>query len=146
LAGAGQCAGFLLTKVFATLQGPKNPAHIASDLSMRTFREIYCEQHGLAPAKFERVLVGRCLYLQARAVYWVLLILPGDYLQPDFDFARGVGDLRSRRGYHTEAAEYRAHPKNRGFFRSVLRLRVSTLRLQAIFERAVTATNSTPPV
>ena len=111
---------------------------------MKTFRELYCERHGIAPEKFERVLVWRTLHWQARLFYW-LHWLNRDYHAMDFEFIRGVGELRSRRGYRNEAAEFHYHPKNRGMLRTIFRLRVSSHRLQAIFEREIIQDATTPP-
>jgi hypothetical protein len=101
---------------------------------MKTFRENYCERHGLQPQAFERVLVWRSLHWQARPFFWLRWIFP-DYYAPDFEFVRAVGGLRSRQGYREEAAEFHYHPGNRGFLRTVLGIRVSSHRLQTIFER-----------
>lgn len=111
---------------------------------MRTFREVYCERHGVAPGEFERVLVWRCLHWQARPFYW-LRRLNRQYFSADFELARSVGELRSRRGFHAEVAEFHYQPKNRGFLRSILRLRVSTQRLQSVFEREIRTDITSPP-
>ncbi|HVT73942.1 MAG TPA: hypothetical protein VHD61_12470 [Lacunisphaera sp.] len=111
---------------------------------MKTFRELYCERHGIAPDRFEHALVWRCLHWQARPFFW-LQRLNREYYSPDFEFVRGVGELRSRRGFRTEAAEFHYHPRNRGLLRSVLRLRVSTQRLQSIFEREIRESVTQPP-
>ena len=112
---------------------------------MKTFRELYCERHGIAYGDFERVLLWRCLHWQARPFYW-LLRLNHDYHVADVEFIRGVGELRNRRDFRNEAAEFHYHPGNRGFLRTTLRLRVSSHRLQAIFEREITPTTTTPPM
>ena len=101
---------------------------------MKTFRELYCERRGIAADRFERDLVGRSLHWQARPVYW-LLGLNKAYTSPDYEFVRGVGDLRNWKEYRNEAIEYHYHPHNRGFLRTVLRLRVSASRLQSVLER-----------
>ncbi len=112
---------------------------------VKTFRELYCEHHGIAYEKFERVLLWRCLHWQARPIYW-LLGLNRDYYSADFDFIRGVGDLRRRSDFRNEAAEFHYHPGNRGFLRTMLRMRLSSHRLQAAFEREISSTNTTPPM
>jgi len=101
---------------------------------MKTFRELYCERRGIPADKFERDLVRRSLHWQARPVYW-LLGLNREYTSPDYEFIRGVGDLRRWKEYRDEAVEYHYHPHNRGVLRSVLRLRVSAQRLQEVLER-----------
>jgi len=111
---------------------------------VKTFREIYCERHGIPLQQFERSLLWRALHRQACPFYW-LLWLNRDYSSPDFEFIRGVGELRSRRGFRNEAAEFHYHPKNRGMLRTLLRLRVSSHRLQAIFEHEIQQDVTAPP-
>lgn len=112
---------------------------------LKTFRELYCEQHSIPPARFERELVGRSLHRHALFFYW-FLGLNRDYTSPDYDFVRGVGELRNRREFRNEAAEYHYHPQNRGLFRNLLKLRVSSHRLQRIFEREIEEHGSRPPM
>ena len=103
---------------------------------MKTFRELYCAHRGIRDDEYERDLVRRCLHLQARPFYW-LLGLNREYTSADFAFVRSVGDLHSRRQFRDEAAEYFYHPGNAGFLRKVLRIRLSSRRLQDIFEELV---------
>ncbi len=114
-------------------------------LSVKTFRELYCEQHGLPLDRFERELVTRSLHRHALPIYW-LLSLNRDYTSPDFEFVRGVGELKNRREFRNEAAEFHYHPHNRGLLRSVFKLRVSSHRLQRIFEREIEEHGSRPPM
>jgi hypothetical protein len=112
---------------------------------MKTFRELYCTQHSLPLDRFERELVSRSLHRHAWPIYW-LLGLNRDYTSPDYDFVRGVGELRNRREFRNEAAEYHYHPHNRGVLRSSLKLRVSSQRLQRIFENEIEEHGSRPPM
>jgi hypothetical protein len=111
---------------------------------MKTFRELYCERYGVAFDKFERHLVWRALHWQARPFFW-LRGLNADYYSADFEFVRGVGELRSRREFRNEAAEFHYHPANRGFFRTILRMRVSSHRLQTLFEREINSATTAAP-
>ncbi len=112
---------------------------------MKTFRELYCERRQIGYDRYERDLVMRCLHWQARPFYW-LLGLNREYTSPDLEFVRSVGELSNRRQFRDEAAEYFYHPGNNGFFRKVLRLRVSSRRLQDIFEDLVAAGQSPKPM
>ena len=103
---------------------------------MKTIRELYCEHRRISAERFEREVVSRSLHLQARPFYW-LLGLNREYTSPDYDFVRSVGDLRHWREFRNEAVEYHYHPHNRGFLRTVLRLRVSAQRLQRVLEAEV---------
>jgi hypothetical protein len=112
---------------------------------LKTFRELYCAQRGIPSEQFERELVGRSLHRRALPVYWLLSLNRG-YTAPDYEFVRGVGALRNRREFRNEAAEFHYHPHNRGLLRSVLKLRVSSHRLQAIFEKEIEEHGSRPPM
>jgi hypothetical protein len=111
---------------------------------MKNFRELYCERYGLAPERYEKHILWRSLHWRGRLFFW----LPGlqrTFYKPDFEYVRGVGELRSRRGFHDESTEFHYHPGNRGFFRRVFLMRVSSRRLQAHFEREISHTVTTPP-
>jgi len=114
--------------------------------ALKTFRQLYCERRGIAPERFERVLLRRCLYLHALVLYWPLLLLGPGYFAADLDFVRGAGELKYRRELRNEIAEFRYHPAGRGFMHRVLRLRVSADRLRRIFDQHVTAVDSRNPV
>jgi len=103
---------------------------------MKTFRELYCEHRRIGSDRYERDLVTRCLHLQARPLYW-LLGRNREYTSPDYEFVRSVGELRSRRQFRDEAMDYFSHPSNAGFLRRVLRMRLSSRRLQNIFDGVI---------
>ena len=111
---------------------------------LKTFRELYCERHGIAPESFERTLVWRCLHWQARPFYW-LLRFNRNFFSADFEFVRGVGELRSRQQFHDEIAEFHYHPNNRRVLRRSFRIRISGHRLQMIFEDEIKPVTTTPP-
>jgi hypothetical protein len=111
--------------------------------AMKTFRELYCEHRRIGYDLYEEDLVRRCLHRHARPLYW-LLGLNREYTSPDFQFVRSVGELHSRRQFRDEAAEYFYHPGNGGFFRKVLRLRLSSRRLQAIFDELIASSGPKP--
>ncbi|MSU46508.1 MAG: hypothetical protein EXS42_05160 [Lacunisphaera sp.] len=111
---------------------------------MKNFREVHCERHGIADAQYERTLVWRCLHWQAKPFFW-LRSLNQDYYSADFEFIRVVGELRSRREFRNEAAEFHYHPNNRGFLRTMLRMRVSSHKVERVFEYEITAATSGTP-
>jgi len=112
--------------------------------TVKTFRELYCEHRRISPDQYERDLVMHCLHWQARPVYW-LLGLNRAYTSPDLEFVRCVGELHNRSQFRDEAAGFIYHPGNGGFFRKTLRLRVSTRRMQEIFDERVSAGRSPKP-
>jgi hypothetical protein len=122
----------------------KSEAHNDTGL-VKTFRELYCTQHNIPQERFDGELVRRSLHLHAWPFYW-LFGLNRNYTSPDYEFVRGVGELRNRREFRNEAAEFHYHPHNRGVLRSLLRIRVSSKRLQKIFESEIEEHGSRPPM
>jgi hypothetical protein len=111
---------------------------------MRNFRELYCARYGLAPGQYETHILWRSLHWRGRLFFWV----PGlrrTFYKPDYEYVRGVGELSSRRGFHNESTEFHYHPGNRVFLRRVCLMRVSSRRLQALFEREISHTVTIPP-
>ena len=62
--------------------------------------------------------------------------------RPTWNLCAASGELHNRRQFRDEAAGFIYHPGNGTFFRKVLRLRVSTRRMQEIFDELVTAGRS----
>jgi hypothetical protein len=109
-----------------------------------TLRERYCRRWDLRPDEFEEHLFRRGLYLHARVARPVLDLLEG-YFGPDREFIRAVGNLRSRRLFHGEAAEYHALSDRRRVLRRWLRLRVSAERTRLLMEACWSGADSRPP-
>ena len=114
-------------------------------LMQPTFRERYCAKTGIRPEDFESHVLARALYAHAKP-FRALLDWSANYFAADRDFVRCVGDIRSRRQFHAEAGEFRSHPRNKGFFRRALRLRVSAEKLRVLMESAWGSSESVPPV
>jgi len=111
----------------------------------QSFRERYCAFHHIPIEQFEDHLLLRALHGHARIFRGFLGFFPG-YFIPDRDFLRSVGDLRSRRFFHAEAAEFHTSEENRGLMRRVLRLRVSSDRTRELMEECWGRSESRPPV
>ena len=99
-----------------------------------TFRERFCQRHGLPLHDFESRVFSETLYLPARPVVSLLRWIQPDFFSSDLEFIRSVGDIRSRRYFHAEAGEFHTHPSNRGILRRWLRLRVSAERVRRLME------------
>jgi len=113
---------------------------------LKTFRELYCEQHGLPSERFEEVLTARAWYPHAQGWRWLMSLVNREYYSTDREFVRAVGDLRSRRHFMNEASDFHLHRDNRAFPRRVLKARVSAERLRRIFDAVMAARDSQPPV
>ena len=109
-----------------------------------TFRERYCRQWELRPDEFEEHAFRRGLYPHARVLRPLLGMIDG-YFGPDREFIQTVANLRSRRLFHAEAAEYHALSDRRRVLRRWLRLRVSAERTRVLMEACWSGPDSRPP-
>lgn len=103
--------------------------------AQKTFAELFCAQHGVPRADFERVLVERSLHPQARALRRLLQLMPGDYFGPDLALARNVGQLTRAADFAWEVSDFHAHPANRRTLRRQLKVRLSISRLRRMVNR-----------
>lgn len=94
----------------------------------RTMAERFCAANQIAPEDFEQAVLLRALYPWACRFYF-LLSLNRRYFAADREFVNAVGRIRRMKEFGAEALDFAYNPLNRGFFRRVLRLRVSTQRL-----------------
>jgi hypothetical protein len=107
-------------------------------MNEKTFAELYCEQNQIDPSCYEREVLARALYPQAKLIRWILLA-QSNLMAADWDFVRGVGGLRRFRDFDFEAQEYAHHPANRGFWRMSINLRVSSRALRRMVRETLHA-------
>ncbi len=105
-------------------------------MTEKTFAELYCEQNGLKPEKYEAVVLRRSLYPHARLIAPLIRWIWADHFVADIDFVRNVARLRRFREFAFESEEFAHHPANRGFLRLTVNLRISS----RTFRRLVRAT------
>lgn len=105
----------------------------------RTFAELYCEMHGLSIDDYARVILRRGLYLHARPLAPLLNLFSSEYFAADRDFVEDVGRLRHYHEFIGCGLDFSHHPENRGFMRSVLRLRVSTEKMRVLVKSVLRA-------
>ena len=96
----------------------------------KTFAEIFCSQYGLPPTRFVPALLRRTLYPQAAAFASVARLLCPEGLALDQELVRQVGLIKRREQLAELLGDFRLDSRNRGFWRSRLRLRISTRRMQ----------------
>jgi hypothetical protein len=112
-------------------------------LILVTFRERFCQKYKIPDDKYERVAMRHALYPHARLVWW-LVTLDSQFDTADIEFIRCIGRTARLREYENEALDYRQHPRNDGFLRKRLKLRVSVARFRRVV-RAVLREESTSP-
>jgi len=100
----------------------------------KTFRDIYCSRHSLDPKNYQHAVLRRCLYLHAQPLWWLLGWSHPGFFQPDLELIESIAQLRSRKDFASEAADFQNHPGNRNLLKRVLRLRVSVRRLRELVD------------
>ncbi|HTZ21581.1 MAG TPA: hypothetical protein VMC06_11935 [Opitutaceae bacterium] len=87
---------------------------------------------GLHPNQYENTVLRLCLYRKALVLRPLLQCYNRNYFAPDRDFIRRVGKIRRREELTRELDEFYYHPKNRGWLRRRLNLRISCRKLVAL--------------
>ncbi len=111
----------------------------------KTFAQLYCEQHNLPLADFERDVVGRTLHPQARVLHRLLHMMPGDYFCADLELARNVGQLTRPEDFAWEVSDFHAHPSNRQMLRRRLKVRLSIALLRRLVVTTFKTASATTP-
>jgi len=96
--------------------------------------ELFCARHGVAPASCQNEIFRRTLYPRARLLAPLLTFLNPKHFDSDFEFIQGVAQLRSREKLADEIDYFCGHPRNQGFWREVLSLRISIRRMEKLVE------------
>lgn len=96
---------------------------------MATFAELYCQKHGVSPNRYVASMFWRCLHRRTWLCVPILKLFSPDYFSADYDLIRDVGRLTRADGLTEDLADFHTHPRNSGFARHRLRLRVSVRRV-----------------
>ena len=96
---------------------------------MRTFAELFCEQHHVAPSNFVRAIFWRCLHRRALPFAPFVVLLHSRYFIVDYDLVSNVGALTCMSYLDEEIDDFHADTRNRGFVRRRLKIRISGRRL-----------------
>jgi hypothetical protein len=99
---------------------------------LNTFRELYCDARRCRREEFVAHVFWRCLERPAVPLaLFVGLLRPG-YFAADRELILAAGRARTLREINEELADFARDPRNRGFGRGLLRLRVSADRLRRL--------------
>lgn len=99
---------------------------------MATFAELFCAHYQIPLERFAGALLRRGLHRRAWILLPLLPLLKSQYLVPDYEFIRDIGQLRSLRELPDAIADFRSHPANLRFARRRLYLRMSTRRVSRL--------------
>ncbi|MBI5478009.1 MAG: hypothetical protein HY906_04090 [Deltaproteobacteria bacterium] len=95
-----------------------------------TFREACCERFGVGPEAFEDAVLRHCLYPHARPVARLLRRRARrGYFDPDLDLIRAVAECTGLSAMAATLNVHRYHHADAGFWRGLLRVRLSGRRL-----------------
>ena len=111
----------------------------------RTFAELFCARYHLPSENYAREMMRRALYPRARMVAPVIRIFWPTYFDADLDFVRGVGLIRRAQDLGGEVTDFHLHPRNRGFLRRTLKIRVSCQRMSGLVAEAMGSGGSSVP-
>ena len=134
--------------------GPDQPAFSVSNTSsltrkmtspLRTFGELFCERYHLPPESYVREMLRRTLYPRARMVAPFIRFFSPGFFDADRDFIRGVGLIRRAEDLGDEVTGFHLHPRNRGFLRRALKIRVSCQRVSRVVGKVLSPGGSAPP-
>jgi hypothetical protein len=112
---------------------------------LRTFGELFCERYHVPPENYVREMLRRTLYRRARMIAPAIRFFPPNFFDADLDFVRGVGLIRRAKDLGGEVTEFHLHPRNRGFLRRGLKLRVSCQRVSRVVGEVMSPGGSAPP-
>jgi len=112
---------------------------------LRTFGELFCERYHVPPESYAREMLRRTLYRRARMIAPAIRFFSPNFFDADLDFARGVGLIRRAEDLGGEVTEFHLHPRNRGFLRCGLKLRVSCQRVSSLVGAVMSPGRSAPP-
>jgi hypothetical protein len=114
----------------ASKNGRVLPYH--SDVARRSFKSRFSERFGCPDSEYEERAFKKCLYLHARCVTPVLLLLRPDYFAEDFDFVPYLGETTGWREANSEVLTFQDSNRARGFLRTTLRIRASGRKASAL--------------
>jgi len=111
----------------------------------RTFAELFCEQYHLPPESYVPEMLRRTFYPRTRMIAPIMRMFSPGFFDADRDFVRGVGLMRRADDLGGEVTEFHLHPRNRGFLRRVLKLRVSCQRVSHVVGEVLSPGGTAPP-
>jgi hypothetical protein len=106
---------------------------------MPTFSELFCERYGVHPDNFADAVFWRCLHRRALVLAPFLRLLMPAYFTADYDLIRDIGRLTRASGLNDDLADFYSHPRNVGFARRRLKVRISVRLVTKLVTRVFAA-------
>jgi hypothetical protein len=90
-------------------------------------------------------MLRRTFYPRTRLVAPIIRLFSPGFFDADRDFVRGVGLMRRAEDLGGEVTEFHLHPRNRGFLRRTLKIRVSCQRMSLVVAEVLGSGGIAPP-
>lgn len=104
-----------------------------SGLGSPDFKSLFCELYGCMPEEYEERAFRACLYPHARLVAPIIRALAPKFFERDFALIQYLASAPGRRHAMNEIAAYmEANESKGGFFRKVLRIRISARKASGL--------------
>jgi hypothetical protein len=96
-----------------------------------SFQERFSRHFEVPADRYLEAMLRRTLYRRARVLRW---LLPDEFFACDRDLIVSVGRVTRRQDFSEEVKEFQYDPRNRSFWRRTGCFRVSSARMQAVFD------------
>ncbi len=93
------------------------------------FVEEYCTRKQIARGDFREVLLRQAFYPHARFLRPLINLMSPEFFRADCDYVLDIERIRRKQDLDRYARDFHAHPRNRGRWRRIAKLRVSTRRM-----------------
>ena len=111
---------------------------------MATFSELFCERYRVHPDRFASAVFWRCLHRRAWLVAPLVRAVSAEYFAADYDLIRDIGRLTQPERLADDLADFYSHPRNIGFARRRLKLRLSIRRVTRLVNHIFAAAAISP--
>jgi hypothetical protein len=112
---------------------------------VKSFQDLFCEEHRCKEDEFSGKVFWRALYPHAWPFVPFLGGCRSDYFAADRELISGAGRATTMIQLRTEIADFVMDANNRGWLRQRARVRVSTTRLKRLARRYLPGEDSPAP-
>jgi hypothetical protein len=108
-----------------------------SPSGLKTFGQALCESVGCAPERYLQVAFNYCLYPRPRALSRLFMLLVSPV---DIQLLKDAGEVTTKEEFNELLNDYRQDlQRKHGFLATHLKFRISTTRLEQLFNRVMRA-------
>lgn len=115
-------------------------------MNSASFCDLFCEAFKCPPEDFNERVLWLCLFPKTNSFAHWLWQLNRDYFKPEFELIDQIKSLTSAQDIQAELDDFYYHNPPKGFFRKVLKVRISGDRLLELAEELFARANQTVEV